>query len=273
MTASVFVIGATRGLCGRGGRRRDLGHGLPVFPSPRTAEFPETCGGVCATVPREARNQQCRYVLDRHQLVGHVALPHHLASLVPPTAALTTVLRARFDYSGLGAQWSWHIVVYELFGQAVARLQDRFARERVFPLEQGRVYYLPFEAFSTAKPSLAPGTTGSLTLLLTVLNPLNFRCTPSRRWCHPAIPPPRRGFARAQESTNGNRRLSQIVALASLPFLRLPRRNHIGLLLVSSPRLQCRFSDHLVPQAPSLPWCLRHNGSCMGCSKRTVAGG
>ena len=62
--------------------------------------------------------------------------------------------------------------VYQLFGQVVASLQDRFARERVFPLEEGRVYYLPSEVFSRAKLSLALVTTGSLTLLLTVLNPV-----------------------------------------------------------------------------------------------------
>ena len=66
-------------------------------------------------------------------------------------------------------------VAYQLFGQAVVRLQDRYARERAFLLEEGRVYYLPSEVFSRAKLSLAPVTTGSLTLLLTVLNPVTLR--------------------------------------------------------------------------------------------------
>ena len=106
-----------------------------------------------------------------------MALPLPLASLVPAPGALTnvTLIRARFDYTGLRAQWSSRCVVYQLFGQAVVRLPDRFAQERVFPLEEGRVYYLPFEVFSSAKLSLAPVTTGSLTLLLTVLNPVPLR--------------------------------------------------------------------------------------------------
>ena len=67
-------------------------------------------------------------------------------------------------------------MVYQLFGQAVARLQYRFAQERTIPLEEGRVYYLPYEVFSGAKLSLAPVTTGSPTLLSTVLNPVTLRC-------------------------------------------------------------------------------------------------
>ena len=43
------------------------------------------------------------------------------------------------------------------------------------PLEEGSVYYLPSEFFSRAKLSLAPVTAGSLTLLLTVLNPVTLR--------------------------------------------------------------------------------------------------
>ena len=66
-------------------------------------------------------------------------------------------------------------MVYQLFGQAVAFLQDRFARKLAFSLEEGRVYYLPSEIFSRAKLSLAPVTTGSLTLLLTVLNLVTLR--------------------------------------------------------------------------------------------------
>ena len=126
-------------------------------------------------LPSEARNKQWGYVLDQHELVRHVALPLPLASLVPIPGALTnlTLIRARFDCTGLRAQWSSHCVV--LFGQAVARLRNRFARERTFPLEEGRVYYLPSEVFSRARLSLAPVTTGSLTLLLTVLNPVTLR--------------------------------------------------------------------------------------------------
>ena len=128
-------------------------------------------------LPPEARSEQRGYVLDRHQLMGHVALPLRLASLVPALGALTnvTLIRTRFDYTGLRAQWSSHCVVYQLFGQAVARLQDRYARERTFPLEEGRVYYLPFEVFSRAKLNMAPVTIGSLTLLLRVLNLVTLR--------------------------------------------------------------------------------------------------
>ena len=79
-------------------------------------------------------------------------------------------------------------------------------------------------------------------------------CTPFRRWYHPGIPPPGRGFAWAQGSANGNKKLSQIVALASVPFLRLLRRSRIGISSVSSPQLQSRFPGHLVPQTPSLAW-------------------
>ena len=128
-------------------------------------------------LPPEARNQQWGYVLDRHQLIGHVALPLPLVSLVPAPGALTdvTLVRVRFDYSGLRARWSSYHVVHQLFGQAVASLQDRFARERAFPLEEGRVYYLPSEVFFRAKLCLALVTTGSLTLLLTVLNRVTLR--------------------------------------------------------------------------------------------------
>ena len=107
-----------------------------------------------------------------------MALPLPLASLVPSPGALAnvTLIRMRFDYTDLRAQWSSHCVVYQLFGQAVARLQDRYARERTIPLEEGSVYYLPSEVFSRAKLSLAPITTGSLTLLLTVLNLITLRC-------------------------------------------------------------------------------------------------
>ena len=128
--------------------------------------------------PPEARNEQWGYVPDRHQLIGHVALPLPLVPLVPVPRALTnvTLVRVRFDYTGFRARWSSHCVVYYLFAQAVASLQDRFARERVFPLEEERVYYLPSKVFSRAKLSLAPVTTGSLTLLLTVLNPVSLWC-------------------------------------------------------------------------------------------------
>ena len=67
-------------------------------------------------------------------------------------------------------------MVYQLLGQAVSSLQDCFAQERVFPLEEGTVYYLPSQAFSRAKLSLALVTTGSLTLVLAVLNPVTIRC-------------------------------------------------------------------------------------------------
>ena len=60
--------------------------------------------------------------------------------------------------------------MYQLFGHATVRLRDHFARERAFPLEAGCVYYLPSEVFARARLSFAPVTTGSLTLLLTVLN-------------------------------------------------------------------------------------------------------
>ena len=128
-------------------------------------------------LPPEAGYQQWGYVLDVHQILGHVALPLRLVSLMPAPVALTnvTLVRVRFDYTGLRPQWSSHSVVYQLFGPAVASLQDRFARERVFPLEEGSVYCLPSEVFSRGKLSLPPVTTGSLTLLLTVLNPVTLR--------------------------------------------------------------------------------------------------
>ena len=86
-----------------------------------------------------------------------MALPLPLVSLVPAPGVLTnvTLVRLRFDYTGMRVQWSSHRVVYQLFGQVVASLQDHFARERVFPLGKGSVYYLLLEVFSTAKLSLA----------------------------------------------------------------------------------------------------------------------
>ena len=65
-------------------------------------------------------------MLDRHQLVGHVALPLPLVSPVPAPGALTnvTLVCARFDYTCSPAKWSSHCVVYQLFGHAVASLQD-----------------------------------------------------------------------------------------------------------------------------------------------------
>ena len=155
----------------------DLGHGGPIFQAPRATGFPETSDECVLQLPLEARNQQWGYVLDRHQLIGHLELLLPLASLVPAPEALTnvTLICTRFDYIGLRAQWSSQCVVYQLFGQALASLQECFARERVFPLEEGRVYYLPSKVFSRAKLSLAPVTTGSLTLLLTLLNPVTLR--------------------------------------------------------------------------------------------------
>ena len=70
-------------------------------------------------------------------------------------------------------------MVYQLFGEAVASLQHRFARERVFPFEEGSVYF-PSEVFSRAKLSLALITTGSLTLMLTVHNPVTLRRLPRK---------------------------------------------------------------------------------------------
>ena len=152
-------------------------------------------------------------MLDRHQLIGHVALPLPLVSLMPAPGALTnvTLVRVRFDYTGLRAQWSSHCVVYQLFGQAVASLQDRFARERVFPLEEGSVYYLPSEVFSRAKLSLAPVTTGSLTLVLTVLNPVTLR-----RLLHKVGGPVHGSLRKLQTA------LSSLQALESDPQLETP---------------------------------------------------
>ena len=93
-------------------------------------------------LPPEAQNPQWGYVLDRHQLIGHVALALLLVSPVPAPGALTnvTLVRVRFDYTGSRAQWSSHCVLGQLFGQALASLQDCLARERVFLLEDGRVF-------------------------------------------------------------------------------------------------------------------------------------
>ena len=91
-----------------------------------------------------ANNQQGGYVLESRRFFGFVALPLPLASLVSMPGALVnvTLVRGLFDYTDLQAQWSSHCVVY-LFGQAAARLRDRFAREQVFPLESDRVYTSP----------------------------------------------------------------------------------------------------------------------------------
>ena len=67
-------------------------------------------------------------------------------------------------------------MVYQLFGQAAAHLCDRFVREQVFPLESDRVYYLPSRVFAWARLNFVPVTTGSLTLLSTVLNPVTLWC-------------------------------------------------------------------------------------------------
>ena len=59
-----------------------------------------------------------------------------------------TLVHGFFNYTGLRAQRRSHSVVYQLFGQAAARLRDGFAREQVFPLGSDRVYYLPSGAFA-----------------------------------------------------------------------------------------------------------------------------
>ena len=116
-------------------------------------------------------------MLDKHQSIGHLALPLPLVSLVPAPGVLTsvTLVRVSFDYTCLRTEWSSQCVVYQLFSQAVARLQDHFERERVLSSEVGSVYYLPFEGISRAKLGFAPVTTGSLPLLLTVLNVVTLR--------------------------------------------------------------------------------------------------
>ena len=59
-------------------------------------------------LPPVASNQQWGYVLERQRLVGFIALPLPLASLVPAPGALVsvTLVRGLFDYMGLQAQWS-----------------------------------------------------------------------------------------------------------------------------------------------------------------------
>ena len=83
--------------------------------------------------------------MESRRLVGYVALPLLLTLLVPAPGALVnvTLVRGMFNYTRLCAQWSSHCVVYQLFGQAAARLCGRFAGELVFSLEPERVYYLP----------------------------------------------------------------------------------------------------------------------------------
>ena len=82
-------------------------------------------------------NQHWGYVLESQRLVGYVALPLPLTSLVPTLGAVVnfTLVREMFDYTGLSAQWSSHCVVYQLFGQAATHLRDRFAGERIFFLK------------------------------------------------------------------------------------------------------------------------------------------
>ena len=128
-------------------------------------------------VPPVAGNQQSGYVLDKRRLVGYVALPMPLVSLVPAPGALAnvTLVRGGFGYTVLRAQWGSHCGVYQLFRHATARLRDRSVRERAFPLEAGCVYYLPSDFFARARLSFAPVTTRSVTLLLTVLNPGTLR--------------------------------------------------------------------------------------------------
>ena len=96
---------------------------------------------------------------------------------MPSPGALVTVtlVHRTFDYKGLRAQWSSHCVAYQLFGQATTRVRDHFAGERVFFLEPERVYHLPLGVFTRAWLSFAPVTTLSLTLLLTVFNPVTLQ--------------------------------------------------------------------------------------------------
>ena len=117
-------------------------------------------------------NEQWGYVLESQRLVGYIPLPLPLTSLVPTPGAMANATRVRrmFNYTGLRAQCNSHCVVYQLFGQGVAPLRNRFAGERVFPLEPERVRYLPSSVFARARLIFAPITTGSLTLLLMIFN-------------------------------------------------------------------------------------------------------
>ena len=107
-------------------------------------------------LPPVTGNQQWGYVLEEPRLVGYVAVPLSLFSLVPAPRALTnaTPVRGGFDYTGLCAQWISHCVVYQPFGHATARLRECCATERAFPLKAGCVYYLPSEIFARGPAQL-----------------------------------------------------------------------------------------------------------------------
>ena len=124
-------------------------------------------------LPPTTQSQQWGYVMDRKCLLGHVPLSPPLAFLVPLPGALVnvTLVRESFDYTALRAQWSSHCVVYQLYGHSTARLDVRSGRMRSYPLKFGSVHYLPAEVFACSKLTFSSVTTGSLTLLLTVLKP------------------------------------------------------------------------------------------------------
>ena len=105
-----------------------------------------------------------------------MSLPVPLTSLLPMPGALINIILARstFDYPRLRAQWSSRCLVYLLFGHATTRLCRHCAGERVFPLESGRVYYMPPSVFVRETLGFALVTTRSLTLLPTVLNRVTF---------------------------------------------------------------------------------------------------
>ena len=69
-------------------------------------------------LPPVASNQQWGQVLESERLVGFVALPLPLTSLVPAPVALVnvTLVHGLFDYTDIRAQWSSHCMVYQLFG-------------------------------------------------------------------------------------------------------------------------------------------------------------
>ena len=83
-------------------------------------------------LPPLANNQQWGYVLESQRLVGFVAPHLPLATLVPVPGALVnvTLVGGLFDDTDLRAQWSSHCIGHQLFGQAVARVGDPFAKNR-----------------------------------------------------------------------------------------------------------------------------------------------
>ena len=87
-------------------------------------------------------------MLDRHQLIGHVALPLPLVSLVPAPGALTnvTLVRVRFDYTGLRA------LELTLCGVSTVRpsggeLARPLCTRESFPLGGGESVVPPFGGF------------------------------------------------------------------------------------------------------------------------------